>query len=95
MCYNCGCFNPQDDMGSQDNITEQTLTNLASHWGKPITETKQMLYSMLDAQDQKLEEDAYVKEMFIKAAKAWGQSVGEAKKNTLQLLKDGIKKINK
>jgi len=48
MCYNCGCQNPDDDMGHPDNITEDT---------------------------------------FEKAAKAWGQSVDEAKRNTLELLK--------
>lgn len=47
-----------------------------------------MLSSMLETQDKKLEEDSFVKEMFEKAAKSWGQSVGEAKKNTLQLLKN-------
>ena len=54
MCYNCGCQNPQDNMGSPDNITEET---------------------------------------FEKAAKAWGQSVEEAKRNTLELLKKQIKDI--
>lgn len=52
MCYNCGCGNPDDDMGNPENITNQT---------------------------------------FEKAAKAWGQSVDEAKKNALSLLKDEVK----
>ena len=52
MCYNCGCGNPDDDMGSPDNITNQT---------------------------------------FEKAAKAWGQSPEEAKKNALKLLKQEVK----
>ena len=44
MCYNCGCHNPQDDMGNPDNITEQTLTHLAEHWGKSLKEAKLILF---------------------------------------------------
>ena len=52
VCYNCGCQNPDDDMGSDKNITNKT---------------------------------------FDEAAKAWGQSVEEAKKNALELLKQEVK----
>lgn len=52
MCYNCGCQIPNDKMGHEDNITEET---------------------------------------FAKAAKASGQTVDEAKKNTLDLLKKQLK----
>ena len=48
MCYNCGCQQPDNDMGQATNITNKT---------------------------------------FETAAKGWGQSVEEAKKNTLELLK--------
>lgn len=48
MCYNCGCGNPNDDMGNADNITTTT---------------------------------------FAKAAQAEKQTVEDAKKKTLELLK--------
>ena len=79
MCYNCGCQNPQDDMGHPDNITEQTLAQLK--------DSKPELLKLLENDDKKLEEDPQIKEMFEKAASAWGQSVEEAKKNTYALLK--------
>ena len=91
MCYNCGCFNPTDDMGSPDNITENTLMHVSEHWGTSLGATKKILLGFLETNDKKLEEDEHLKEMFEKAAKAWGQLVTEAKKNTYNLLKDQIK----
>lgn len=79
MCYNCGCQNPQDDMGHPDNITEQTLAGLK-------ISTPELL-KLLESNDKKLEENPHIKEVFEKAASAWGQSVEEAKKNTYDLLK--------
>lgn len=29
MCYNCGCGNPNDDMGKPSNITSSTFVNAA------------------------------------------------------------------
>jgi hypothetical protein len=87
MCYNCGCSNPQDDMGSQDNITESTFEHLAKHWNKPIKETKSIVYKML--QEGKID-DSHLVEMFEKAAKAWGQSIDEAKMSTQRLLKNQL-----
>ena len=29
MCYNCGCGNPNDDMGNQNNITNLTFQKAA------------------------------------------------------------------
>jgi hypothetical protein len=29
MCYNCGCGNPNDDMGNADNITTLTFDKAA------------------------------------------------------------------
>lgn len=29
MCYNCGCGNPNDDMGNPDNITNDTFAKAA------------------------------------------------------------------
>lgn len=55
MCFNCGCGNPNDDMGNPKNITNKT---------------------------------------FEEAAKSWGQSDSEAKKNTLKLLQKELEKNN-
>lgn len=30
MCYNCGCGNPNDDMGNPDNITNATFAKAAA-----------------------------------------------------------------
>lgn len=87
MCYNCGCQNPQDNMGDANNITNQTFIHLSNHWGKSLEETQMTVLKMLETSDKTLEEDEHLKEMFEKASKAWGQSVDEAKKNTLELLK--------
>lgn len=86
MCFNCGCNNPQDDMGHPDNITVNTLTHLSGHWGKSLEETKKIVLNLLESNDRKLDEGE-LKEMFLKAAKAWGQTIEEAQKNTLSLLK--------
>lgn len=88
MCYNCGCFNPHDDMGSPDNITEDTFKHLAEHWNKSLEETKLTVFQML----QENKEDSHLIEMFEKAAKAWGQSVDETRKQTFNLLKSELKK---
>jgi hypothetical protein len=71
-------------MGSPDNITEETLKRLAQ--GKDLNQFKKDLLSQLQANnlDPKLETE------FVKAAKAWGQSVEEAKKNTALLLKEQL-----
>jgi hypothetical protein len=90
MCYNCGCFNPEDDMGHPDNITDKTLTHLSEHWGKSLKETQKILLTLIEQNDSKLESDHHLKEMFERAAKAWGQSLDEAKKNTYKLLKSEL-----
>lgn len=92
MCYNCGCHNPHDDMGSPDNITEQTLIDLSTHLNKSLTDTKLYLIGLLETKNSELEKNNHLKEMFEKSSKAWGQSVDEAKKNTLDLLKSQVKK---
>jgi len=76
-------------MGNSDNITEETFEHLSAHWKKPLQKTKLTVFQML--QDNKTN-DSYLKEMFEKAAKAWGQSVDDAKKHTYQLLKNELKK---
>lgn len=91
MCYNCGCQNPEDDMGHADNITVHTLEHLANHWGKSLQDIKLVLLEALETEDKILNEDEHLREMFAKAAKAWGQSVDQAKKNTYVLLKKEVK----
>lgn len=91
MCYNCGCFNPKDDMGSPDNIIDKTLETLSTHWKKSLDQTKKDLFELLSRDDKSLTEEPYLNELFTKAAKSWGQSVEEAKKNIMNLLKTQIK----
>lgn len=85
MCYNCGCFNPNDDMGSADNIINSTFEHLSKEWGKNVSETKNLVKNLLE--NGEADKDPHLKEMFEKAARAWGQPVEEAKANTLKLLK--------
>ncbi len=33
MCWNCGCMNPDDDMGNPDNITTATIVKAAKAGG--------------------------------------------------------------
>ena len=86
MCFNCGCHIPQDNMGNPDNITEDTIQKLAEHWADSVKNTKKRL--LLLVQDPKLPiKDTYVEQLFLKAAKSWGQSEEKAKENTASLLK--------
>lgn len=82
MCYNCGCFNPDDDMGSPDNITNEKLGLLAKSLNKDVQTLKKDVQTSLEGNSPTPIEDA-----FQKAASAWGQSIDDAKKNTLKLLK--------
>ena len=94
MCYNCGCYNPQDYMGDTNNITEETFAHIAEHNNKTLKDTKQMIYHQLEKQliqKEKTEEDSHLTEMFEKAANAWGQTNEEARKNTYQLLRQDLK----
>lgn len=44
MCYNCGCGNPNDDMGHADNITTATFAKAAK--AENQTETEAMLNTL-------------------------------------------------
>ncbi|MBI2012100.1 hypothetical protein HYS91_05000 [Candidatus Daviesbacteria bacterium] len=85
MCYNCGCGNPNDDMGSMNNITNQMLSQLANNQNKSLEEIKRMVLQTL--MDDKVDSNQALKEMFENAAKAWGQSVDDAKNQALRMLK--------
>lgn len=82
MCYNCGCQMPDDTMGNPSNITNDTFKTLAKRWDKSFEETQKMVKDML----AKGETNKDFEEVLEKAAKAWGQSIDEAKQNTLELL---------
>ena len=84
MCYNCGCEAPDDDMGHPDNITNHTFHHLGEKWGKSEKEAKEMVLAALT--NNSVEKDPVLVDMFEKAAAAEGQSVEEAKKETLKLL---------
>lgn len=92
MCYNCGCGNPYDDMGNPDNIIEETLKTQSNKTGESLQDLKLKLYQTLDQQmnGQKVEMSPEIVEMFERAAKAESQTVEEAKKNTLDLLKNEV-----
>jgi hypothetical protein len=80
---------PEDDMGHPDNIINQTLDRVAAEMNLEPGAFRTKLSHDLEAQaaDTSMELDAAVEEMFLRASKAWGQPVEEAKKNTLALLK--------
>ena len=89
MCYNCGCHIPDDDMGHPDNITNSTFESLGKKVGKNFHDTQHFVYDYLEAQnnDPEAAKNAEIEEMFLKASKAWGQSMGEAKKQVFNMLK--------
>jgi hypothetical protein len=88
MCHNCGCGVPQDDMGNPENITDNTLTNLGQAWGgMALADVELLVFNYLQGQrpdDAKVHD---LEHMFESASKAWGQTVDEAKAETLKTLK--------
>lgn len=91
MCYNCGCHIPEDDMGHPDNITGQTMQTLAKTL-KLQGDGRKAVYDYLEAQNTNPNTPANptMEEMFLKASKAWGQSVQDAKKQTYNMLKSEL-----
>ena len=85
MCYNCGCEAPDDDMGHPDNITNHTFHHFAEKLGKSEEETKRMVLRAIE--ENTVEQNPHLLEMFTKAAAAEGQTVEEGKKHALSLLK--------
>ena len=47
MCYNCGCGNPNDDMGNPDNITNATFVKAAQAEKMSETEAKKNTLELL------------------------------------------------
>jgi hypothetical protein len=77
-----------DNMGSDDNITNKTFSEIAKKKNKSVDEVKHDVLHMLD--EGKIT-DSDVEQMFVVASKVWGQSIEEAKKNTKDLLQDVLK----
>ena len=50
VCYNCGCGMPEDDMGNQDNITEDKIKKAAEASGTTVEEAKKNMLEMLQKQ---------------------------------------------
>lgn len=91
MCYNCGCHIPDDDMGNPDNITAQMMQNLAKTL-KLQGDGRKAVYDYLEVQqtNPQTPTNPQMEEMFLKASKAWGQSVADAKKQTYNMLKSEL-----
>ena len=47
MCFNCGCENPDDNMGSSDNITNETFEKAAKAWGQTKDEAMKNVFKLL------------------------------------------------
>jgi hypothetical protein len=50
MCYNCGCGMPNDKMGHQENITEETFEQAAKAMDQTVEEAKQETLKLLKKQ---------------------------------------------
>ena len=91
MCYNCGCHIPEDDMGHPDNITTEMLGKLAKSL-KVKGDGRQAMYDYLDSQysNPDFPKNPKIEEIFLKASKAWGQTIADAKKQTHNMLKSEL-----
>jgi hypothetical protein len=48
MCYNCGCGMPNNDMGMEENITNQKFQEAADAMGLSARESKQNALELLE-----------------------------------------------
>ena len=78
---------PKYDMGDPDNITEDTFKTIADEWKIPISRVKEIVLEYISGDLKDLIQEKMLDEIFKKAAKAWGQSLPEAKKKTASLIK--------
>lgn len=94
MCYNCGCHLPEDDMGHPDNITNQTLQEIANKQNKTFDQVRNELFEWLQKKldNKKVTANKEYKEMFHKASLAWGQSIPDAERLTYELLQEELEK---
>lgn len=74
-------------MGHPDNITTSTLKALSKTLG--VKDSRKNVFEYLEAQMQNPDapKNSDIEEMFLKASKAWGQSISEAKKQAYNMLK--------
>ena len=47
MCYNCGCGLPDDKMGDENNITNETFEKAAKASNQPLREAQENTYELL------------------------------------------------
>ena len=48
MCYNCGCQMPNNDMGKEENITNETFDRAAEAMGLTPRESKKNALELLE-----------------------------------------------
>jgi len=48
MCYNCGCQQPDNDMGNPKNITNKTFEEAAKAAGETVEEAKENTLELLE-----------------------------------------------
>lgn len=48
MCYNCGCQMPNNDMGMEENITNETFERAAEAMGLSVEESKKNALALLE-----------------------------------------------
>lgn len=90
MCYNCGCHIPDDDMGHPDNITSDLMKKISKQLGAK-GDGRKLIYDYLETQSTDPEaKNELLEKMFKKAAKAWGQTPKDAKRQTYNMLKSEI-----
>ncbi len=78
-----------DSMGSDFNIVDLSFAKIAAKRNKTVNELKEEV--LKDLEEDKIT-DPEIEAMFQKATEAWGQSLEEAKFNTMILLRDQLRK---
>jgi hypothetical protein len=75
-------------MGDPENITTQSIEAMAKSYNVPSISLKEGIFQYLNTPN--FPNNPVLEEMFSKAATAWGQDVQEAKKNTLEMLRQEL-----
>jgi hypothetical protein len=54
MCFNCGCDEPDNNMGKTSlvgaSLVESSFEEMAKEWGMSVEETKENVYKLLKKQ---------------------------------------------
>lgn len=54
MCFNCGCEEPEDNMGKTAmtgaSLIEESFMQMAKEWGMSVQEAKKNVYKLLKKQ---------------------------------------------